>query len=87
MGPATQDLARRIDERTLGANTTGKYMGLGPNGSIFAPAGLDYPRATLLSDSPRGTDESCGDRAFSYDYVLLNVEISHQAPGAEGPAR
>src|SRR5262249_408500 len=52
----------------------------------FRASGLDYPRATLFSDSPEVRMSLVATGRFSYDYVLLNVEISHQAPGAEGPA-
>ena len=53
----------------------------------FRASGLDYPRATVVTDSPAGADQSAGDRAFSHDFPGFRIEISRQALGDQGLAR
>ena len=47
----------------------------------FRASGLDYPRVTVVTDSPRYADQSSGDRAFCYDFSGFRIEISRHALG------
>ena len=53
----------------------------------FRASGLDYPRTTVVTDIPRGADQSAGDRALCHDFPGFRIEISRHAPGDQGLAR
>jgi len=53
MGPAAQDRSRRTGKRTMGAATAGKRNYIDRNESRFGAGGLDNPRTTVITDSPR----------------------------------
>ena len=53
----------------------------------FRANGVDYPRTTVVTDSPRRADESAGDRALCHNSPGFRIEISHHARGDQGPAR
>src|SRR5262245_54492208 len=51
MGPAAQDRTCRTGERSLALASPGGAWGWAAM-AAFRAAGLDYPRATLIADSP-----------------------------------
>src|SRR5262249_38518251 len=53
----------------------------------FRASRLDHPRATVVTISPRGTDQSADHRALSHDYPGVRIAVSLQARRDQGLAR